>query len=74
MCTREDFTTIGGTAKGYRSTGELSSRPVVRERGNDSLIPRPSLAAFLAAVEKRVLFSRLRKKAAREGLGTRLGK
>ena len=38
-----------------------------------SLIPKPSLAAVFAAIEKPVRFSTAAKKAAREGLGTRLG-
>ena len=40
-----------------------------------SLVSRPSLTAFFAAVEKSVptLFSTAAKKAVREGLGTRLG-
>ena len=39
-----------------------------------SLVPRPSLTAFFAAVEKSLptLFSTAAKKAVREGLGTRL--
>ena len=37
-----------------------------------SLVPRPSLTAFFAAVENIVGLPQLRKKAVREGLGTRL--
>ena len=40
--------------------------------GSYSLVPRPSLTAFFAAVAKSVATAA--KKAVREGLGTRLGK
>ena len=50
----------------------LKAFPCLRTGYYVSLVPRPSLTAFFAAVAKTTLFATAAKKAVREGLGTRL--